>query len=68
MKFVTLTMLAVLLTACGSFNAVEMGQRAREVEEALCPLQTAQNVDATIDNLLSLVPIIVWDPVCQIDE
>lgn len=57
----------VMCSACGSLNATEVGEKAREVEEALCPLQTAQNIDATVDNLLSLVPIIVWEPVCQTD-
>ena len=55
------------LVGCSSFNAAQIGEKAREAEEALCPLQTARNIDATIDNLLSLVPIIAWNPVCQED-
>lgn len=27
----------VMCSACGSLNATEMGKKAREVEEALCP-------------------------------
>ncbi len=59
--------LVILFTfvGCGSFNAAQIGENAREAEEALCPLQTVKNIDATIDNLLSLVPIIAWNPVCQ---
>lgn len=62
--------LVILFTfvGCGSFNAAEVGQKARELEESLCPLQTAKNIDATVDNLLSLVPIISWNRVCQSDE
>lgn len=61
--------LVILFTfvGCSSFNAAQIGEKAREAEEALCPLQTARNIDATIDNLLSLVPIIAWNPVCQED-
>ena len=61
--------LVILFTfvRCGSFNAAQIGEKAREAEEALCPLQTARNIDATIDNLLSLVPIIAWNPVCKED-
>lgn len=55
----------LVMTGCGSVNPAEVGQKAREVEEALCPLQTAKNIDQTIDNLFDLVPIISWEPVCQ---
>lgn len=64
---IALLVFVLVITGCGSLNATEVGQKAREVEEALCPLQTAKNIDATVDNLLSLVPIIVWEPVCQTD-
>ena len=59
--------LVILFTFVGgsSFNAAQIGEKAIEAEEALCPLQTARNIDATIDNLFSLVPIIAWNPVCQ---
>lgn len=62
---IALILLVLFMTGCGSFNATEAGKKAREVEEALCPLQTAKNLDNTIDNLFDLIPIIAWDPVCQ---
>ena len=62
---IALILLVLVMTGCGSFNATEAGKKAREVEEALCPLQTAKNLDNTIDNLFDLIPIIAWDPVCQ---
>lgn len=55
----------IICSACGSFNATQVGEKAREVEEALCPLQTAQNIDNTINNLFDLIPIVAWEPVCQ---
>jgi len=62
---IALILLVLVMTGCGSFNATEAGKKAREVEEALCPLQTAKNLDNTIDNLFDLIPIIAWDPVCR---
>lgn len=68
LRFTLSFIILVAFTSCGSFNAAEVGQKARELEESLCPLQTAKNIDATVDNLLSLVPIISWNRVCQSDE
>lgn len=64
---IALILLVLVMTGCGSFNATEMGKKAREVEEALCPLQTAKNLDNTINNLFDLVPIVAWEPVCKED-
>ena len=64
---IALIVFVLIMTGCGSFNATEAEKKAREVEEALCPLQTAQNLDNTIDNLFDLIPIIAWEPVCQED-
>ena len=64
---IALIVFVLVITGCGSLNATEMGKKAREVEEALCPLQTAKNLDATIDNIFNLVPIIAWEPVCNED-
>lgn len=54
---------AAFLSGCGVSPAL-VGEKAREAEEALCPLQTARNLDNTLDNILSLVPLIAWEPVC----
>ena len=62
---IVLLIFVLSITGCSSLNATEMGKKAREVEEALCPLQTAKNLDNTIDNLFDLIPIIAWDPVCR---
>lgn len=65
---IALIIFVLVMAGCSSFNATEVGKKAREVEEALCPLQTAKNVDATVDNLFDLIPIVSWEPVCQESE
>jgi starvation-inducible outer membrane lipoprotein len=52
------------LSACESFNPQAIGDGAREAESALCPLQTARNLDNTLDTILALIPLIQWEPVC----
>ena len=66
-SLIALIVFVLVITGCGSLNATEMGNKAREVEEALCPLQTAKNLDNTINNLFDLVPIVAWEPVCKED-
>jgi hypothetical protein len=69
MKKVTfVTLLVTFLTSCASGQLTDVGQRLQEAERALCPLQTARNIDNTVDNLLALVPIISWQPVCVTQE
>lgn len=59
-----LPIVSLLLTGCG-VNFVAVGEALQNTEQALCPLQTARNVDQTLDNVLGLVPLIAWEPVCQ---
>lgn len=57
----------LILPGCG-VSLISAGETLREAETALCPLQTAKNVDNTIDNIFALVPLVAWEPVCSEDE
>lgn len=68
MKKLILILSTFLLTGCNGITPAAVGEKAREAEEALCPLQTARNIDNTLDSILNLVPLIVWEPVCSEDD
>lgn len=67
MRKLTIILLAgLLLSGCtGSLDPAAVGEKAREAEEALCPLQTARNLDNAFTNIIRIVPFFNnWQPVC----
>jgi uncharacterized protein YceK len=65
MRSLLLVAISTFLVGCGSLpSASAVGEGLQNAERALCPMQTAKNLDNTLDNILALIPLIAWEPVC----